>query len=135
LFGGSFSFINFNQFVQLMRNVAGNAAGYAFQLAVGAMCPWCASVMTDLQKKIQEMNQMFSNSCRLAQGLVNDTVKALTETLNRLTRQADNKIDMKMRAGVTSKKRDVFKKLRDILTSTDVRAHFRIKGLNPDLKL
>ena len=76
LFGGSFSFINFNQFVQLLRNVAGNAAGYAFQLAVGAMCPWCASVMTDMQKKIQEMNQMFSNSCRLSQGLVNDTVKA-----------------------------------------------------------
>jgi conjugative transfer pilus assembly protein TraH len=76
LFAGSFSFINFNQFVQLMRNVAGNAAGYAFQLAVGAMCPWCASVMTDLQKKIQEMNQMLSNSCRLSQGLVNDTFKA-----------------------------------------------------------
>ncbi len=76
LFAGSFSFINFNQFVQLMRNVAGNAAGYAFQLAVGAMCPWCASVMTDLQKKIQELNQMFSNSCRLSQGLVNETVKA-----------------------------------------------------------
>jgi conjugative transfer pilus assembly protein TraH len=32
--------------------------------------------MTDMQKKIQEMNQMFSNSCRLSQGLVNDTVKA-----------------------------------------------------------
>ena len=39
LFAGSFSFINFNQFVQLLRNVAGNASGYAFQLAVGAMCP------------------------------------------------------------------------------------------------
>jgi len=76
LFAGSFSFINFNQFVQLLRNVAANASGYAFQLAVGAMCPWCASVMTDLQKKVQELNQMFSNSCRLAQGLVNDTVKA-----------------------------------------------------------
>ncbi|PPD45650.1 MAG: conjugal transfer protein [Methylobacter sp.] len=76
LFAGSFSFINFNQFVQLLRNVAGNASGYAFQLAIGAMCPWCASVMTDLQKKIQEMNQLFSNSCRLSQGLVNDTVKA-----------------------------------------------------------
>ena len=76
LFAGSFSFINFNQFVQLLRNVAGNASGYAFQLAVGAMCPWCASVMTDLQKKVQELNQLFSNSCRLAQGTVNDTVKA-----------------------------------------------------------
>jgi len=34
LFAGSFSFINFNQFVQLLRNVAANASGYAFQLAV-----------------------------------------------------------------------------------------------------
>lgn len=76
LFAGSFSFINFNQFVQLLRNIAANAAGYAFELAIGAMCPWCASVMTDLQKKVQELNQMFSNSCRLAQGMVNDTVKA-----------------------------------------------------------
>ncbi len=41
LFGGSFSFINMNQFVDLMRAVASNAAGYAFQLAINAMCPDC----------------------------------------------------------------------------------------------
>jgi len=33
--------------------------------------------MTDLQKKIQQMNQMFSNSCQLAQGIVNDGVSAI----------------------------------------------------------
>ena len=31
LFGGSFSFINADQFVQLLRTVAANAKGYAFQ--------------------------------------------------------------------------------------------------------
>lgn len=41
-----------------------------------AMCPDCGNVMSDLQKKIQQLNQMFSNSCQLAQGLVNDAVGA-----------------------------------------------------------
>jgi conjugative transfer pilus assembly protein TraH len=76
LYGGSFSFINFDQFVHLLRNIASNAAGYAFQLALGAMCKDCQNVMNYLQRQIQELNQMFSNSCRLAQGIVNDTVRA-----------------------------------------------------------
>ena len=76
LYGGSFSFINLNQFVTLMRSVAANAAGYAFQLAINAMCPDCGNIMSDLQKKVQQLNQMFSNSCQLAQGMVNDVVGA-----------------------------------------------------------
>jgi hypothetical protein len=51
LFGGSFSFINMNPFVNLMRAVDSNAAGYAFQLAINAMCPDCGNVMSDLQKE------------------------------------------------------------------------------------
>ncbi|MBB3267644.1 conjugative transfer pilus assembly protein TraH [Azospirillum sp. OGB3] len=76
LFGGSFSFINADQFVQLMRGIAANAAGYAFQLALGSMCPECASIIEQIQKKIQELNQFFGNSCQLAQGIVNDTLGA-----------------------------------------------------------
>ena len=77
LYGGSFSFVNQNQFMTLMRSIASNAGGYAFQLAINAMCPDCGNVMTDLQKKIQQMNQLFSNSCQLAQGIVNDGVSAI----------------------------------------------------------
>ena len=77
LYGGSFSFVNQNQFMTLMRSIASNAGGYAFQLAINAMCPDCGNVMTDLQKKIQQMNQLLSNSCQLAQGIVNDGVSAI----------------------------------------------------------
>lgn len=76
LFGGSFSFINADQFVQLMRGVAANAAGYAFQLALGSMCPECASIIEQIQKKIQQLNQFFGNSCQMAQGIINDTISA-----------------------------------------------------------
>lgn len=76
LFGGSFSFINADQFVQLMRGIAANAAGYAFQLALGSMCQDCAAIIEQIQKKIQQLNQFFGNSCQLAQGIVNDTLGA-----------------------------------------------------------
>jgi len=92
LYGGSFSFINMNQFVTLMRSIAANAGGYAFQLAINAMCPDCGNVMTDLQKKIQQFNQLFSNSCQLAQGIVNDGVSAFdTQNKSRMSNIAFSK--------------------------------------------
>lgn len=76
-FGGSFSFINKDQFVQLARTVASNAAGYAFYLAMDGMCPSCRAIIDNIQKKIQELNQFFGNSCQMAQGIVTDTAKAM----------------------------------------------------------
>ncbi|TFI47037.1 conjugal transfer protein TraH [Diaphorobacter sp. DS2] len=72
LFGGSFSFINAEQVVQLLRAVAANAKGYAFQLALDNIYPEGAKWIEAFQKKIQALNQHLGNSCQLAQGLVND---------------------------------------------------------------
>ena len=76
-FAGSFSFINADQFVALMKATAANAAGYAFQVAMSAMCETCMAAIETLQKKVQELNQYFGNSCQLAQGIVNDTASAM----------------------------------------------------------
>ncbi len=76
LFGGSFSFVNADQFVQLLRSIAANASGYAFQIALDAMCPSCMQNLETLQKKVMEFNRHFANSCQLAQGIVNDSLSA-----------------------------------------------------------
>jgi conjugative transfer pilus assembly protein TraH len=76
LFAGSFSFVSAEQFQQLLRAIAANAAGYAFEVALGAMCKECLETMETLQKKIQALNQGFANSCQLAKGLVNDVADA-----------------------------------------------------------
>ena len=76
LFAGSFSFISADQFQQLMRSIAANATGYAFEVALSAMCPTCVETMEALQKKIQGLNQGYLNSCQLAKGLVNDVATA-----------------------------------------------------------
>jgi len=81
-FGGSFSFINAAQFQALLKAIAANAAGYAFELAMNYMCPGCMSTIETLARKIQDWISKFSNSCLMAQGLVNDTVAAATNTTN-----------------------------------------------------
>lgn len=78
LFAGSFSFISAEQFTQLLRGVAANATGYAFKLALSSMCERCGTIIESLQKKIQQLNQLFSNSCQLSQGLVNDSWEAVS---------------------------------------------------------
>lgn len=76
-FAGSFSFISAEQFTQLMRAVAMNATGYAFQLALRGMCPDCMNTIETLQRKIQEFSQFFANSCQLAQGIVANGARAI----------------------------------------------------------
>ena len=77
IFGGSFSMINAEQFVALLRSIAQNAAGYAFQLALKNICEQCATIVAGLQQAVQQMNEFTGNSCQLAQGIVNGGAKAL----------------------------------------------------------
>ncbi len=76
LFAGSFSFISMEQFQNLLRAIASNAAGYAFEIALQTMCKDCMEVMETLQKKLLALNQGFANSCQLAKGIVNDVADA-----------------------------------------------------------
>lgn len=77
LYGGSLSFINADQIVQLLRAVAANAKGYAFQLALDNVFPDGAKWIENFQKKVQDLNQHLSNSCQLAQGIVNDATSGM----------------------------------------------------------
>lgn len=72
LYLGSFSFINADQFIELLRAVAANSAGYAFEIALDNVCPQCMVVMNGLQKSMQQLNQFAGNSCQLAKGIVTE---------------------------------------------------------------
>ena len=72
LYGGSFSFINKDNFQQLLRSIASNAAGYAFKLALEGMCPTCAQTMASLQKTVNNINRHMRDSCQIATSLVDE---------------------------------------------------------------
>ena len=74
LFGGSFSFINKAQFVELLQNIGANAVGYAFKLALQSISPDIDKLLTELQDQINKINAMNINSCEAAQSLVNGVV-------------------------------------------------------------
>ena len=73
LYGGAFSMINKDQFVQLVRRIASNAVGYSFQLAMDSMCPSCNQLMQQLQSKVQDMTGQQKSSCQMAKQLTNKT--------------------------------------------------------------
>lgn len=72
-YGGAFSFINADQFIALLRAVAANAKGYAFQLALDVACPSCKQLIGELQGKIQELNSKMKNSCELAKWIMDES--------------------------------------------------------------
>ncbi|EKA5635819.1 conjugal transfer protein TraH [Vibrio navarrensis] len=71
LYGGSFSFINADEFIQTFQAVGANALGYGVKLAVQSACPTCEQIMTSLEKTAQFINSMNVDSCQAAQGIVN----------------------------------------------------------------
>jgi len=70
LFLGGFSFINGQQFTQLLRNIGSNASGYAFSLALATVTPQIKSVLDELSAKVQKMTNQSINSCEAAATLV-----------------------------------------------------------------
>ncbi|WP_309574040.1 conjugal transfer protein TraH [Desulfoferrobacter suflitae] len=77
LFMGSFSFINAEQFTNLIRAIGANAVGYAFKMAIQAICSQCAAVLTDLENKLNALNRALKNTCAIANAVVNDVGNAI----------------------------------------------------------
>ena len=70
VFGGSFSFINADQFIENFQAIGANALGYGVKLAITSACDTCENVMTSLEKTAQFINKMNMDSCTAAQGIV-----------------------------------------------------------------
>lgn len=77
IFGGSFSFINEDQFVAIAKAVASNALGYGFNMGLKAICPTCQQALHELQEKIDKINQFNINSCEIAKAGVSSIAHKL----------------------------------------------------------
>lgn len=65
LYGGSFSFINADQLTALFRQIASNAIGAVFKLAIAAISPPIDKIMGDFQSMVQAMNSALKSTCDL----------------------------------------------------------------------
>jgi conjugative transfer pilus assembly protein TraH len=70
LFAGSFSFINTDEIVAMLKATANNAIGFAFQLAIDSISAEIGGVMKDMAHRAQAINQFNMNSCEQAQAAI-----------------------------------------------------------------
>lgn len=70
LFAGSFSFMNAEQLTALLQNLANNAIGVAFELAIETISPQLAAALKWAQDQASKLNNLNLNSCQLATGIV-----------------------------------------------------------------
>ncbi|WP_298808023.1 conjugal transfer protein TraH [uncultured Sphingomonas sp.] len=67
LFAGSFSFINADEMVAMLKTTANNAIGFAFQLAIDSISAQIGGVMKDMSQRVQQLNAFNMSSCEAAQ--------------------------------------------------------------------
>lgn len=80
MYGGSFSFINANQFTQLLRTIMNNALGLLFQAALKAIDPGISDLLNSFQKMVQDMNALASNTCAIANQAINSVKQGAWDT-------------------------------------------------------
>ena len=71
LYGGAFSFVNFDEFKQYAESVIQNAAGLIFELALQNLTPQVTSVWRSIRDLIEKKQKYLSDSCYAARQLVN----------------------------------------------------------------
>ena len=69
-FGGSFSFINADELVQLFRNIAANSVGLLFMLALETVSNEIGVNLKSFQNIIRDINALVSDSCNAAKAVV-----------------------------------------------------------------
>lgn len=71
IYGGSFTFIDAQQFTALLRNIMNNATGLLFKAAIGLIDPYINGLLSEFQKIMQDLNALSSNTCAIATAAVN----------------------------------------------------------------
>lgn len=71
IFFGSFSFVNGEQFEQLVRALAANAVGFALKAGINTMCNPCGAIISELEMAIRELNALAKNTCAIASAMTN----------------------------------------------------------------
>ncbi len=123
LYAGSFSFINKEALVAMMKNIGAGAVSFAFKLALDSISPQINKTITELQQTVQQLNAMNINSCEagsaIAQGIggnmqatqqyfakVAGPITGLFDdhSATRATTQGDNAETTKVLAAVTDPK-------------------------------
>ncbi len=66
---GSFSYLGFDQLVEKLKKIAAAAPAMAFQMAIMTLCEQCNTIMTNLEKIADALNNFNLNACQATKAL------------------------------------------------------------------
>lgn len=70
VFGG-FSYLNFEYIIEKLKKISAAAPAFAFKMALSTLCKDCDTIMTELEKIANAINNMNFDTCQIAQSAVN----------------------------------------------------------------
>jgi len=110
LYAGSFTFINAAQLAALMRQIAANASGALFKMAIDSISPEIGKIMEDFQNKLQSLNSLAKNTCAIGTSIANDISDPIARAMKVQTEAGAANTD-------TGKKNDWFDSVSGFFTS------------------
>ncbi|AII15529.1 putative conjugal transfer protein TraG (plasmid) [Campylobacter iguaniorum] len=66
VFGG-FSYLNFEYLVEKLKKISAAAPAFAFKMALSTLCKDCDTIMTELEKIANAINNMNFDTCKMSQ--------------------------------------------------------------------
>lgn len=83
---GAFGFIDGDEIIQLLKTIGQQAKALLFQIAIDTINQMLGNLMKEFQQKVQSLNEMFKNSCDIAEGIVQG-VKDPQEAIANVTKK------------------------------------------------
>jgi conjugative transfer pilus assembly protein TraH len=77
---GSFSYLGFQQLVNKLKKIAAAAPAMAFQMAITSLCEQCNTIMTNLEKVADALNNFNMNACQASSWLAKRLVNEISRT-------------------------------------------------------
>ena len=100
MYFGGFSFIDADEFVEQLKQVADNGKGLIFMMGIKAVSPMFADQIEYIQGIVDQINQFRQDSCQAATAMIGGIgekmgAKNLTCELNKMQRDGDDWADAK----------------------------------------
>jgi len=93
MFGGSFSFINADKLIAIMRNIGQIAVAALFKIAIAAISEKLSLNISEFTKIMHDLNNMKMNSCKVGAAIAGKIADA-TGIGSAKNQSADNKADV-----------------------------------------
>jgi len=79
---GSFSYLSFDKLVEKLKKISAAAPAMAFQMAIMTLCEQCNTIMTNLEKIADSLNNFNLNACQATRMLAGKGASFITNLLS-----------------------------------------------------